>query len=44
MSVIPRFLTRADGSSPSEVAIEPMRRKHLRHVMPLEFGAYPKSW
>ncbi len=44
MSVISRFITRADGSAPDDVTIEPMRRKHLRAVMPIEQGAYPKSW
>lgn len=44
MSVIPRFLIGADGSSPGALVIEPMRRKHLRYVMPIEEGAYPKSW
>ena len=44
MSVIPRFLTRADGSSSDAMVIEPMRRRHLRDVLPIEQGAYPKSW
>ncbi len=44
MSVIPRFLTKVDGSPLGALVIEPMRRKHLRYVMPIEEGAYPKSW
>lgn len=44
MSVIPRRLGRADGSPSGALVIEPMRRKHLRDVMPLEHGAYPTSW
>jgi len=44
VSVIPRFLTRADGSSSSAMVIEPMRRRHLRYVLPIEQGAYPTSW
>jgi ribosomal-protein-alanine N-acetyltransferase len=43
VSVIPRFLTQADGS-PDDLVIEPMRRRHLRGVMPLEAAAYPTSW
>ncbi len=26
------------------LAIEPMRKRHLRRVMPIERSAYPKSW
>jgi ribosomal-protein-alanine N-acetyltransferase len=44
VSVVPRFVARPDGSVPGEFVIEPMRRKHLRQVMPIEHGAYPKSW
>ncbi len=43
MSVVPRFLSpplgRGDGFT-----IEPMRRRHLRQVLPIELAAYPKSW
>ena len=49
MSVVPRSLRRsAEGSRTAhgrgEVAIEPMRRRHLRAVMPIEFAAYDRSW
>ncbi len=44
MSVISRLLARADGSALDQLVIEPMRRRHLREVLPIEVGAYPKSW
>jgi ribosomal-protein-alanine N-acetyltransferase len=44
MSVISRLLSRADDSAPDRLVIEPMRRRHLREVLPIEVGAYPKSW
>ena len=44
MSVISRLLARADDSAPDRLVIEPMRRRHLREVLPIEVGAYPKSW
>jgi ribosomal-protein-alanine N-acetyltransferase len=43
MSVLSRFLTRSDGM-PSAVSIEPMHRRHLRDVMSIEQGTYPKPW
>lgn len=42
MSVMPRFLAR--GHRPDGLAIAPMRKRHLRQAMPLEFDAYPTSW
>lgn len=41
MSVMARFVRRgaADG-----VTIEPMRRRHLDQVLPIERDAYPTSW
>ena len=44
MSVIPRRLARADGSTADGLAIEPMRRRHLRDVLRIERDAYPKPW
>ena len=44
MSVIPRRLARSDGAPADGIVIEPMKRRHLREVMPIEAGAYPKSW
>lgn len=44
MSVVPRFLGGASGSSADRVVIEPMRRRHLRQAMPIEAAAYPTSW
>lgn len=43
MNVMSRLLQRSDGDAP-RVSIEPMRRRHLREVMPIERGAYPKPW
>jgi [ribosomal protein S18]-alanine N-acetyltransferase len=44
MSVISRFLTRFDGDDRGVVTIEPFQVRHLREVMPIEQGAYPKPW
>lgn len=44
MSVLPRFLTRADGERADGVSLVPMRRRHLRAAMPIEGAAYPRSW
>ena len=41
MSVLARFLQRAPGD---ELVIEPMRRRHLGQVLPIEQAAYPMSW
>lgn len=40
MSVIPRALRLTDR----ELVIEPMRRRHLRSIMPIEYAAYNRSW
>lgn len=40
MSVIPSRLRRPSG----DIAIEPMRRRDLKAVMPIEEVAYPTSW
>jgi ribosomal-protein-alanine N-acetyltransferase len=44
VSVLSRLLTRFDGDHPGEVTIEPFQLRHLRDVMPIEQGAYPKPW
>lgn len=44
MNVIPKLLAGADGSAPDALVIEPMRRQHLRQVLPIEQAAYPTSW
>ena len=44
MSVLSRLLTRFDGDQPGAVTIEPFQMRHLREVMPIEQGAYPKPW
>ncbi|HEY5664782.1 MAG TPA: ribosomal protein S18-alanine N-acetyltransferase [Ilumatobacter sp.] len=44
MSVLPRLFASADASPGDRVVIEPMRRRHLREVVPLEAVAYPTSW
>lgn len=41
MSVLARLLRRADGGA---VTIEPMRRRHLAAVMPIESVSYPRPW
>jgi ribosomal-protein-alanine N-acetyltransferase len=42
--VLSRLLTRFDGDQPGAVTIEPFQMKHLREVLPIEQGAYPKPW
>jgi ribosomal-protein-alanine N-acetyltransferase len=41
MSVLARALRRPVGDG---VVIEPLRRRHLAQVMPIEAAAYPTSW
>lgn len=41
MSVLSRFLGK-DGQA--GIAIEPLRRKHLAALMPIEQASYPKPW
>jgi ribosomal-protein-alanine N-acetyltransferase len=43
MSVLSRLLPGADAGRP-EPKIEPMTRRHLRDVVPVEQGTYPKPW
>jgi ribosomal-protein-alanine N-acetyltransferase len=43
MSVLARFLQRSDGAADDPV-IEPMRRRHLTQMMPIEQVSYPKPW
>jgi [ribosomal protein S18]-alanine N-acetyltransferase len=35
---------RSDGGVPTDLAIEPMRRKHLRQILPIEQQLYPRPW
>jgi ribosomal-protein-alanine N-acetyltransferase len=49
MSVVPRSLRRsvddtATARDRDALVIEPMHRRHLRAVMPIEFAAYDRSW
>jgi ribosomal-protein-alanine N-acetyltransferase len=44
VSVLSRLLTRFDGDQPGAVTIEPLQMRHLREVLPIEQGAYPKPW
>lgn len=44
MIAVPRALAREDGRSGSAVVVEPMRKRHLRQVLPIEEQAYPTSW
>ena len=44
MNVIPKFLGKADCDPADALVIEPMKRQHLRQILPIERGAYPKSW
>jgi [ribosomal protein S18]-alanine N-acetyltransferase len=40
VSIVPSRLRRASAS----ITIEPMRKRHLKAVMPIESAAYPTSW
>jgi [ribosomal protein S18]-alanine N-acetyltransferase len=44
VSVLSRFLTRFEGDAPGPATIEPFQMRHLREVLPIEQGAYPKPW
>ena len=44
MSVVPRRLRGTDDTRAASVTIEPMRRRHLRAILPIERAAYPTSW
>ncbi|MDP2291884.1 MAG: ribosomal protein S18-alanine N-acetyltransferase [Actinomycetota bacterium] len=41
MSVLARLLGRADGGG---LVIEPLRRRHMAHVLPIERVSYPRPW
>jgi [ribosomal protein S18]-alanine N-acetyltransferase len=41
VSVLDRLLPSADDG---DVVVEPMRRRHLSSMMPIEQAAYPKPW
>lgn len=43
MNVLARALLRSDDGG-DRLVIEPMRKRHLRQVLPIEAGAYPTSW
>ncbi|MEQ1872687.1 MAG: ribosomal protein S18-alanine N-acetyltransferase [Ilumatobacteraceae bacterium] len=43
MSVLARLLGRA-GDGDGELTIEPMRRRHLSAIMPIESVSYPRPW
>jgi ribosomal-protein-alanine N-acetyltransferase len=44
VSVVPRRLRGTDDTRLASVTIEPMRRRHLRAILPIERAAYPTSW
>lgn len=47
MSVIPRLLGRGEARGrlgDADLLIEPLRRRHLKAVLPIEAAAYPTSW
>ena len=41
MSVLTRFLGKVGGSG---ITVEPLRRRHLPGIMPIENASYPKPW
>ncbi len=44
MSVLSRLLGRSDDRTTAGITIEPLRRKHLGMLMPIERASYPKPW
>lgn len=45
MNALARALARDDGRSVADgLVLEPMRKRHLRQVLPIEDQAYPTSW
>ena len=44
MNVVTRALARTDRHDGTGTVVEPMRKRHLRQVLPIEAQAYPKSW
>jgi len=45
VNALARALARDDGRPAADtLVIEPMRKRHLRQVMPIEEQAYPTSW
>lgn len=46
MNMLARALARhePDRQDATRIVIEPMRRRHLRQVLPIEAEAYPRSW
>lgn len=43
MSVISRLLRRPDAAA-SDLVVEPMRRRDVAQIMPIEQASYPKPW
>jgi ribosomal-protein-alanine N-acetyltransferase len=43
VSVLARFLQRAPGDA-SSLHVEPMRRKHVSAILPIERVSYPRPW
>lgn len=41
MSVLARLLGRTDGGG---LVVEPLRRRHMAHVLPIERVSYPRPW
>jgi ribosomal-protein-alanine N-acetyltransferase len=44
MSMLSRVLRRDGDGGAEQTTIEPMRRKHIVDIMPIEDGSYPKPW
>jgi ribosomal-protein-alanine N-acetyltransferase len=44
MSMLTRLLRRDDDGGATTVVIEPMRRRHIAEIMPIEEGSYPRPW
>jgi [ribosomal protein S18]-alanine N-acetyltransferase len=44
MSMLSRLLRRSDDGEEPATTIEPMRRRHIVDIMPIEEGSYPRPW
>jgi ribosomal-protein-alanine N-acetyltransferase len=44
MSMLSRLLRRDGDGDPAVTTIEPMRRRHVAEIMPIEDGSYPRPW
>ncbi len=44
MSIVSRFLERRPPATGVGFSVEPMRRRHVKHILAIEQQVYPKPW